>query len=250
MKVKIICLSSLFLLAACGSDNSDSKTTSSSKSSESPNITNSVSSSKLTKFMSEDKICGILAIEDIQKLFNTSTLIETSASSFRSNSSCSYSWERSDKAERQKKFMEDARNAAMGTGKRLSMREKVMDYSFTITLSESKQKKEHFVPRKLTEEQLQVQIDTARKAAEKRLTKKQKEIAGDAATSMIEGMLRKSNQNQEVNGVGDAAYWSVIGQGNLNVLIGNVKIVIAPMIADTEEADIEIAKKVALKLLK
>ena len=244
MKVKVICLSSMFLLAACGAgDNGEKDSVKASKPNKSSTLAK-VSTSNFDKYLSEDKICSLFALEDVKTMFNAVSGIKTTPSSFMKTNSCDYSWDRADMEEREQNFL-NARS-----DKAITMRQKVMSHSFNVALSETKQSKESFVPRKLSDEQLQAQIESAKKAAADRLTDEQKEIAGDAATSMIEGMLRKNNQNQKVDGVGDAAFWSNVGHGSLNVLSGNVKLVISVMISDTVEEDIENAKIIAKHLLK
>jgi hypothetical protein len=49
--------------------------------------------------------------------------------------------------------------------------------------------------------------------------------------------------------VGDKAFWSSVGGGVLNVLSGHTKIFISLMIGDTEEEDLENAKKIIQLLL-
>lgn len=239
-------------LAACGDKQTEETTNTTNSGSKSDKVSRSdaaVKPSKLREFMAEGNVCGMLAIQEIQILFNTEQPIESRPSSFRDNYSCTYSWEPVDKEERQKRFMQTMMAAAKGEAKKLSLRERALEHQITVSLKASQSGPDRFVPRKLSDTEIEAQIKSAKERAAKRLTEEQKEVAGDAANKMVESMLRKANQNTTIDGVGDAAYWSNFGPGSLEVLDGDIHITVSPMVAATKEADIENAKLVVAELL-
>ena len=61
--------------------------------------------------------------------------------------------------------------------------------------------------------------------------------------------MKQNNQNEAVEGLGDAAYWTNVGSGGLNVLGGDVQMYIGPMIAETAEADKDHAIAIARAIL-
>ncbi len=255
MKTISLILSSALFLSACGSDSNKSDSQAKTIDTEKNQVSTPVVSTPMTKpsslltLMSEEKVCGVLDSAAIQSMFNTTAEIKTSVMSFGNSYSCDYSWDRTDREERESNVIKHAMLVAQGKAERLTMRQKISEHQFNVSLSEYKGKAEYFVPRKLSDEELQAQIDRAKKAASDRLTDDQKAVAGDAASSMVESMLKKNNQNTTVDGVGDAAFWSKIGMGGLNVLDGTVKISISPMIGDTVAEDLENAKKIAALIL-
>lgn len=248
MKIQIFVLASLMSLSACGDEPADNATSSSSKASSNNNVSSAVSS-KLNAFMSEDRICDVLSEQQIQSLLSAPSEIEKSGVNFRNTYSCSYTWPRADKAEREKNLVSSMMAARSGEGPKLTMRDRMFDHQLTISLKKSQRSADSFVPRKQSEEEIKRQIEAARERTEKRLTDEQKAVAGDAANTMIESMLRKANQNEEVPGIGDAAFISKLGTGSLEVLDGDVHITVSPMIADTKDEDLANAKKIALALV-
>lgn len=252
MRKIIVLMTSSLLLAACGEEAVDNKQSVSSTEVAQSQATNKQSgdSSKLKQFMAANKICDVISIEDIQQLFETSATIKAGEYNYRSRYSCTYTWDRADKAAREQLMMNNVMQAAQGKAEPLPMRQKMSTYQITVTLSESKRTAANFMPPMLTEAQLAEKIKMAKEAANKRLSNEQKELAGDAANSMVERLMEQSNQNQKVEGIGDVAYWTAVGTGGLNILFGDVDIHIGPMIADTAKEDIENAKKIAHVLLK
>ena len=251
MKLSLLAISSSLLLAACGGDNVENTTSNDKQVSQSqPTSANKQQGTKLAKFMSAETICDALPTSTLAALFQTAETIETSGGDYRERYSCSYSWNKADKAEREKLMMENIMQAAQGKAEKLPMRLKSPSNQITLTLLPSKKTAANFIPPKLTEEQLQARIEAAKEAANKRLSEEQKALAGDAANSMVERMMQQSNQNVTVDGIGDAAFWTEVGSGGLNVLVGEVEIYIGPMIADTAAEDLENAKKIAAALLK
>ncbi|WP_154222016.1 hypothetical protein [Marinicella rhabdoformis] len=250
MKFKVITMTPcLFLgLVACGSDQSSSpsgEALGNGQQSAKKTEPVAVSGSTLNNYMSDEKICAVIDVEDLKSTFNITTEIKSEQYSYGSNFTCKFMWDRADSEAREKLMLDNMMVSAQNGGKgKLSMRQKVPSSELSISLSEARRKASNYVPRKLSPEQLQAQIDAAKAAAEKRLTADQKAVAGDMANDMVEKMMKKNNENQVVDGVGDAAYWSKVGFGGLNVLSGDVNVSIAPMIGDTEEADIENAKLV------
>ena len=242
MWLKLLAPAVVIGLAACGGEQANE---SGAAPSPSTNSSSSVAhtDSQLTQYLSDATICGVLSTDKIKSEFGVTAAIETRPSSYGNRFTCSYSWDRPDAEEREKKMIGSIMAAAQG-GAKLSMREKTPSGEIAITLGTSTRKAAHFVPRKLTDEQLQAQIDAAQKATDEKLTNEQKAAAGDMAKSFTEKLLKKNNQNEEIKGVGDAAFWSKMGFGSLNVHFQGVEIYIAPMIADTEEEDVENAKRV------
>ncbi len=255
MRIITLITSSALFLSACGGESTEADSQSntsqaSTKTASTPQMSTPMTKpSGLLSMMTEADVCDVLDIADIKSMFDVTGEISTSAVTFGGTFSCDYSWDRADKEARENNYINHAMLVAQGKAERLPMRQKVTQHQINVSLSEFKGQKVNFVPAQLSEEQLQAQIERAKKAAEDRLTDEQKALAGDAANSMVENMLKKNNQNQAVDGVGDAAYWSKVGMGGLNVLDGTVKVYISPMIADTEAEDIENAKKIAASLL-
>lgn len=252
MKLKLLVISSSLFLTACGGDSAENTSPKDSQVSQKQQATNANKhqDSQLAQFMSAETICDALPTSTLAALFQTTETIETSGGDYRERYSCSYSWNKSDKAEREKLMMENIMQTAQGKAEALPMRLKSPNNQITLTLLPSKKTAANFMPPKLTEEQLQARIEAAKKAANKRLTEEQKALAGDAANSMVERLMQQSNQNVTVDGIGDAAFWSETGSGGLNVLVGEIEIYIGPMIADTAAEDLENAKKIAGLLLK
>lgn len=251
MKTTLVLVTSALILAGCGGDGGDNKSSVASAEVSQNQASNKATgdSSKLKQFMNADNICDVISTTDIQQLFQTSATIDGSGFNHSNRYSCTYTWDKSDKDAREKLMMENMMQAAQGKAERLSMRLKMPTNQITITLSESKKSIANFMPPVLTEKQLADRIKMAKDAANKRLSDKQKEVAGDAANSMVERLMKQSNQNQKIDGVGDVAYWTAVGTGGLNVLLGEVEIYIGPMIADTANEDIENAKNIANILL-
>lgn len=238
------------LLTACGND-STTNINSELNSSTDTQETVKVSSSKLSKFLTESTICDVISVESIQKAFNSSAdiKVEGNANRYSSGVTCSYTWERADAKEREDKFVNYMIDQMQGKVEKVSMRQRTTEHNFSVRLEEHNGQADYFVPTKLTEEQLQKQIVEAKKRADERLSAEQKKVAGDMAGKMMEKMLRQNNQNEEVSGVGDKAYWSSVAGGGLNVLSGNTKMFISLMIGDTKEEDIQNASKIGRLIL-
>ncbi|GHA00575.1 hypothetical protein GCM10008090_06820 [Arenicella chitinivorans] len=239
----IICISLIALLSAC------------SRESTAPNNQNHLdavasNNTKFSTFLSEAQICQILEAEKIAAYTAGQGEPEKAASSYRETYTCTYTWPRPDAEERQQKVLEATMASMRGEGERLSMRERMTDYQITISARQSKRNANTFVPQVLTEAQIQAQIETAKKRAAERLTDEQKAVAGSAADDMVERLIRKNNENQRVKGIGDAAYWSNLSSGSLQVLAGDIELSISPMLADSKQADMENAKQIAVTILK
>lgn len=233
------------LLTACGGEPKEQSPND--KASSKANTASKASS--LSAYLSEQSICDLVSPAQLQKLFATDQSIETRASSFRDNFSCAYSWDRLDRAEREQAMLSNIMASVKGDGTKLSMRERALSHEVTIGLTKSRATAESFVPRKLTQEELDAQVKRAQERAAERLTDEQKAIAGDAANDMMARLLEKNNQNETISGVGDAAFWSNAFSGSLEVLDGDVKISITPLIADSKAEDLENAKQVAALIL-
>jgi hypothetical protein len=229
-------------LASCG-DKEDSL-----KKAQSTTV-NLTTNSHLIKFMDQKAVCDVISTQAIHKLFNSSNDVKTTPSGHASKHSnsvtCNYSWDSADIEQRKEKMMTYMVDNAQGKAEKRPMREIMLKYNFSVRLEEYNRKPESFIPPKLTEEQLQNQISAAKQKAAERLTDQQKKIAGKAANSMMENLLRQNNENISIAGIGDAAYWTAVGGGSLNVLSGNIKLSISPMIADTAEDDIQNARSIA-----
>ncbi len=236
-------------LISCG----DKESSRSSSGESSSPIEVKLKASKLTKYMDKASVCDLVSTDTTQKLFNTSKEISFNASGYASKRSssvtCNYSWERADVAERKEKFMTYTIDQMQGKVEKIPMRKRALEHNFSVRLEEYKGSPEQFMPAKLTEEQLQRQIASAKEMAAKRLTDEQKKVAGNAANSMMEKLLRQNNENIKIDGVGDSAYWTAVGGGSLVVLSGDMKLSISPMIGDDLEQDMENAKNIALLVL-
>jgi len=232
-------------LSACGGDEAASSDPSKAKSATIKMATNS----KLTKFMEQNTVCDVISVETVQKAFKTTLEIKTVSSAYSSKYSnsvtCKYSWVRADAEEREGKAADYLMQQMLGKADKIPMRLRVSEHSFSVRLEEYKAKVENFMPIKLTEEQLEKQIAAANKRAAERLTDEQKKIAGKAATSMMENLLRKNNENIKIDGVGDAAFWTAVAGGGLNVLSGNIKMSITPTIGDNVKQDMKNANTIA-----
>jgi len=241
---KILSLTTCFLiLTACGDDgSSDANPANVSEKSNVPN-------SKLSAFMTEEKVCDVLPVAKLKAMFKIEVDIQTQASGFAGSYTCNYRWEAKDKAAREAAMMNNIMTNAQGKGKKISLRERAVDHEVSITLNQSKKSAANFVPPILTQQQLDQQIENAKKAAAERLTDEQKEVAGDAAADMVAGLLKKNNQNEEVDGVGDAAYWSHVGIGGLYVLDRDVSVFISPMISSSAEVDKDYATQIFYQIL-
>lgn len=243
-KIILILLLALFL-GACGGDDSSEGSYASSDTKTSAKVNNSV----LNKFMDKSSICDIISVEDVQKSFNSTEVITLEPVGYNSKRSssvtCNYSWDRADAEARKEKFSSYIIDQMQGKIEKIPMRERTLDHNFSLRLEAYKGQPENFMPAKLSEEELERQISQAQKMAAKRLTDKQKKIAGSAANSMMERLLRQNNENIKVDGVGESAYWTAVGGGSLVVLSGNIKVSISPMIGDSIMEDIENAKLIA-----
>lgn len=190
---------------------------------------------KLSKHMSMDGVCELMSVEEVKQMFSITAEVKARPSEYSGEFSCQYNWDREDAIDRMK---------LLTSGQKLPRRQTAPNGELRIALSESKRSKSNFVPAKLSDEQLNARIKAAQKATNDRLSDEQKAVAGDMAGDMVANMLRKNNQNQEIEGLADAAYWSKVGMGGLFVLDGNTQIYVSLMIADDEATDIENAKKV------
>jgi hypothetical protein len=245
MKKNVLISLLILFLTACGGDDSTEESSVSSDSKASAKVSNSL----LSKFMDKSSICKIISVEDVQKSFNSTDVITLEPVGYNSKRSssvtCNYSWGRADAQARKEKFSSYIIDQMQGKIEKIPMRERTLEHNFSLRLEAFKGQPEKFMPAKLSEEQLEKQISQAQKRAAERLSDKQKKIAGKAANSMMERLLRQNNENIKVAGVGDSAYWTTVGGGSLFVLSGNMKVSISPMIGDTLKEDIENAKLIA-----
>jgi hypothetical protein len=243
-KIVLISILSLYLIACSGGDSSEGSSVA-----LDPKATVKKSGSQLSKFMNKSSVCEIISAEAVQENFKSSNVVTLDPREYKSKYSssvtCNYSWDRADAEQRKEKFMTYIVDQMQGKIEKVSMRQRTLEHNFSVRLEVYKGSPENFMPAKLSEEQLQSQISQAKKMAAKKLTDKQKEIAGTAANSMMEKMLRQNNENIKVERVGESAYWTAVGGGSLIVLSGDIKVSISPMIADTLKDDINNAKIIA-----
>lgn len=242
MEIRIVVLGFIFALGACGGESENVATTSAENAS-------STASSKLGAYLAEDKVCDLLSTGQLQSLFNATVEVEKNGINFRNRFSCTYTWARPDAAERKQHLASSMVASMTGDGPKLTMRDMTVDSQVTISLRKSQRTADSFVPREQTEAEINQQIAAAKKRTDEQLTAAQKEVAGDAANSMVENILRKNNENEEVSGIGDAAYWSKLGSGSLEFLDSDVQATVSPVIGDSKEEDFENAKRIALVLL-
>jgi len=248
MKTRLISTFLALMLCACSSnEGTDNKESSKQIENKEQQIT--AKSSKLHQYMSKEQICDALSINDIQQLFQTTAEIKSAAFDFRSRYTCSYTWDKTDKTEREQLMFSNSMQVAQGKAEKRPMRLKTPTNQITVTLLNSKKTPANFIPPKLNNKQLEEQIKNVKDTAAKKLSKQQQELGGNMANNMVENLMIQGNQNQAIDDVGDAAYWTSVGSGGLNILVGDVEIYVGPMIADTESEDIENAKKIATVLL-
>ena len=247
----MILLTATLVLAACGDDSNQPKTTASGDEPKATAVVDSpsVQTGFLQSKLSDASICEVFTVSELKQMFPTESQVQADETEYRSRYSCNYNWDRPDAKSREKAMLENMMQAAQGKAEKMTMRQKMPSNQLTITLQESKRSADSFMPPKLTEEQLQERIKAAKEMAAKRLTDEQKSLAGDTANEMVEKLMKQNNQNEAVDGLGDAAYWTNVGSGGLNVLAGNVQIYIGPMIAETEAADKENAVAIARAIL-
>ncbi len=238
-------------LFACGKETNDSKqeAVSTPKSAAKQSVSQTTEGKHFQALMADDKICELLTVNELKSLFPTDATIKMSGHSFMNNYSCTYSWDRVDAEAREKAMLSNMMQSMQDNSKKIPMRQRISTHELTLSLKATKATAHNFMPPKLTEQQLQARIKAAQEAAAKKLSDEQKALAGDMANNMMEKMMQQNNENQAIEGIGDAAYWSKIGGDGLNVLLGSTQLYIAPMIADSMEEDIENAKKIALKVI-
>ena len=248
MKKIVFVLLMVFFLAACGGDSSESSSLQADS-----KIFSQTSDSPFLSHMNKDSICNLISTQAVQKSFNTTQTITVKPSEHKSkysNSvSCQYSWNRADEEERKEKFLTYIVDQMQGKIKKTPMRQRALEHNFSLRLESYSGNPKSIMPAKLTEKQLQKQISHAKKRAAERLTDEQKKIAGKAANSMMVSLLRRNNENIKIEGVGDSAFWTSVGKGSLNILSGNAKIILSPMIGNTLEEDVNNAKKIAQLLM-
>ena len=156
------------------------------------------------------------------------------------------SWPRPDAQERKQAMVQQMmQNVQRKTGEKIKLNARAMTSNFTVSvdLKESKATAANFVPRKLSEEELQKKIAQANEETNKRLTDEQKKSLGEHGMGdMVGGLIRKSNERVEVDGVGEAPYWLQTMGGSLSVLAGGYQPTISPMLADDEAGNVEAAR--------
>lgn len=244
-KLRTLFLTALtaLVLTACGGQSSDSGQ--SAKANDAAD-TQSAASSDLDKFAGKN-ICGILDKKALASLFSPQTDVETKSRVSRRGASCTWTWDRPD-AEERKQAMIKAMMERMkpgSKGKKPKMSAYSLDYSVRVELQQTSSTAKNFVPRKLSESELQEQIAEINKRTQERLTDKQKQVAKKSGIGGMAGrLLRKANEREVVAGVGDAAYWVPVSNGSLRVLHGNKAIVISSSIADDQKASLDVAKKI------
>ncbi len=241
LRALLIGLSTATLLAGCGGQSAD---TSAATNSASPST--SATSSSLGAFAGQE-ICGILSTDILADLFSPQAAVETNSRVGKGSASCTWSWARPD-AEERRQAMVQAMMKSVQSGSRESrpsMSAFALNYEIRVALQDTKATSKNFVPRKLSESELQAQIAEADKRTQERLTDKQKQLVEKSGIgAMTDRLLRKANQREVVDGAGEAAYWTPVGNGSLHVLTGNKAVIISPAIADDKEGNLDIAKKI------
>ena len=254
----VLCSASLLLVAACSeskapNDKASAERTNTEASGETPKQSNATSRSALSAYVGE-KICDILPTSELKAQFGAPDSLTTESKISRNSSKCNYSWPHPDAEKRKQAMLEQMmQNVQRKAGEKikLNLRAMASDLSVDVDLKETKSTAANFVPRKLSEEELQKKIAQANEEANKRLTDEQKKaLGGDGVGGMIGGLMRKSNERVEINGVGEAAYWLPMMGGSLSVLAAGYELTISPMLADDEAGNIEAARKVAAAILR
>lgn len=254
----VLCSASLLLIAACSKSEAPNNATSTERvsaqaSGEIPKQSDASSRSALSVYVGE-KICDILPTSELKAQFGATEELTTESQISKYSSKCEYSWPRPDAEERKQAMIKQMiQNVQRKAGEKINLNARAMTSDFTVSvdLKETKATAANFVPRKLSEEELQKKIAQANEEANKRLTDEQKKaLGGDGVGGMIGGLMRKSNERLEIDGVGDAAYWLPMMGGSLSVLAAGYELTISPMLADDEAGNIEAARKVAAAILR
>ncbi len=238
------------VLTACGGQSADSGT--SAKSADATSIDQAAQSeassatSDLDAFGGED-ICSILDQNALTTLFSPKAEVETRSRVNKRGASCTWSWPRPDAEERRQALVK-AMMARMKSGAKTRPDDKTaysLNYTVRVELQDTHATARNFVPRKLSEGELQAQIARMKKRTQERLTDRQKlAMAQTGMGGMAGRLLRKANQREVINAVGDAAYWVPVGNGTLHVLNGDKVVLISSSLADDKQGRIDAARKI------
>lgn len=200
--------------------------------------------SELYSFMSESHICEVIDQQKLIKIFNIKTKLNTSAHETNGNFSCDYFWEFPDHVVYSRlQLMSEMRNSGQ-TNESLFRRLSYGSGQLGITLIRSKRKANNFIPPKLSKQEQKSYIKQAKATARKRQINDRNALGPEAVEKAINGMIDENYQNLIIEDLGEAAYWSPIRDGTLNVYINGIEIIIMPMIADTKEEDLDNASKI------
>ncbi len=191
--------------------------------------------------------CAMLDSNTLATMFSAKGDIETRSSASKRGASCTWSWPRPD-AEERRQNMVKAMMARMKSGAKTGPDDSsayALNYTVRVELQDTHASADNFVPRKLSESELQAQIDRLNKRTQERLTERQKQaMAQTGMGGMAERLLRKANQREVIEGIGDAAYWVPVGNGSLHVLNGDEVIVVSSSLADDKQGSINMARKI------
>ncbi|MGA8278237.1 MAG: hypothetical protein WB784_08590 [Rhodanobacteraceae bacterium] len=244
--VPAACLVTLFLTACSGaSPDSDSAASVGGSPTALPQRAGA-NTGQLASFAGED-ICKILLPADIQRLFAPQAEVKTTPRISKRRAACSYVWPRPDAEERRKAMMAEMVRQMHpgGDATKLASRAFSTNYSISVSLRETRAGPGNFVPKKLSDTEIEARVQRVRKRAEKKLTDTQKQVVGAHGVERMAGdMLRAANERKVVEGVGDAAYWSSVGSGSLRVLVGHQELVIGVNVADDEAGNLQAAKNI------
>ncbi len=239
----LIALISLFVFACGGKKNEGTSTTDTENSSAEEQaeamVEKTLKDAGAYEFLTEDKPCEVLTMAMVKEVMNPQAEVEKSDAY-----GCIYEWDRPNRAE----IDEQMKKAPLKEITKFRP-------TFTVDLMISKANgatPERFMPKKMSKQQQDAIAEKTVEEANKKLTDKQKKVIGDdAAKAFTKKMLDKVNNAEyvTVEGVGDAAYWSPIGGGNLMVLAGDKVLTLGVFVDEDLDKNIVKAKELAQKIL-
>ncbi|MGA9423091.1 MAG: hypothetical protein WBW61_12060 [Rhodanobacteraceae bacterium] len=180
-------------------------------------------------------------------MFTPQAEVKTTPRVSKWRAACSYLWPRPDAEERRKAMMAEMMKQMHpgGDATKLTSRAFSTNYSISVSLRKTGAEPGNFVPKQLSDAEMETRIQKVRKQTEKKLSVAQKQIVGEHGVERMAGsMLRAANRRKVVDGIGDAAYWSSVGSGSLRVLVGHEELVIGVDVADDEAGNLAAAKKI------
>lgn len=165
------------------------------------------------EFASEDRICDVIDQEKLIKAFHITTELNIRAEETNGNFACFYFWEFTDEVLWSKHSFKNELKNKGELDESAIRRLRHGSGQIDILLLDLKRYATNFTP--VPNEQ-----------------------------QLIEWLIATDDQNQTIDNLGESAYWSPIRDGELYVNVKGFQIVITPMIGNTQEEDLENAKKI------